>query len=70
MISGFDTKVLKPADPKPAIDAVRSQNWGRKKTHSQLFKRIAKEVSFKGCQDESLIGLLQQIQGWYPVVHQ
>lgn len=66
----WDAGAPKPADPKAAIDAVRGQNWGRKKTHSQLFKRIAKEVSFKGCQDESFIGLLQQIQGWYPVVHQ
>jgi len=66
MISGFDTKVLKPTGPKAAIDAVRSQNWGRKKTHSQLFKRIAKDVSFRGCADESFNGLLQQIQAWYP----
>lgn len=66
MISGFDTKVLKPTDPKAAIDAVRGQCWGRKKTHSQLFKRIAKEVSFRGCEDESFNGLLHQIQAWYP----
>lgn len=62
----WDVDDLKPADPKAAIDAVRRQSWGRKKTHSQLFKRIAKEVSFRGCEDESFTGLLQKIQAWYP----
>lgn len=65
----WDADALKPADPKAAIDAVRDQSWGRKKTHSQLFKRIAKEVSFRGCTDESFNGLLQQIQAWYPRVY-
>lgn len=60
---------LKPTDPKAAIDAVRGQNWGRKKSHSQLFKRIARDVSFKGCVDESFTCLLQQIQAWYPRVY-
>ncbi|MDV5079488.1 hypothetical protein DA096_25080 [Vibrio rotiferianus] len=69
MISGFDTNVLESTDPKAAIDAVRGQNWGRKKTHSQLFKRIAKDVSFRGCEDESFNGLLQQIKAWYPRVY-
>ncbi|MCJ0817269.1 hypothetical protein [Vibrio vulnificus] len=69
MISGFDTNVLEPTDPKAAIDAVRGQNWGRKKTHSQLFKRIAKDVSFRVCEDESFNGLLQQIKAWYPRVY-
>ncbi|KAB7670172.1 hypothetical protein [Plesiomonas shigelloides] len=69
MILGFAIKVLNITEPKAAIDTVRGQNWGRKKTHSQLFKRIAKEVSFRGCQDGSFNGLLQQIQAWYPVVH-
>lgn len=59
---------LKPSDPKAAIDKARNQSWGRKKTHSQLFKRIAKEVSFRGCEDESFNGLLQHIQAWYPRV--
>ncbi len=68
--SFWDAEDLKPADPKAAIDKVRSQGWGRKKTHSQLFKRIAKEVSFRGCVDQSFNGLLQQIQTWYPAVHQ
>lgn len=62
----WDADALKPADPKAAIDAVRDQSWGRKKTHSHLFKRIAKEVSFRGCADESFNGLLQQIRAWYP----
>lgn len=65
----WDAEALKPADPKAAIDAVRGQNWGRKKTHSQLFKRIAKEVSFRGCEDESFNGLLHQIQAWYPRIY-
>ncbi|MGI2204545.1 methylation-associated defense system protein MAD4 [Shewanella oncorhynchi] len=65
----WDAGAPKPADPKAAIDAVRGQNWGRKKTHSQLFKRIAKEVSFRGCADESFNGLLQQVQAWYPRVY-
>ncbi|MBF4312521.1 hypothetical protein EAY03_22385, partial [Vibrio anguillarum] len=65
----WDAGDLKPADPKAAIDAVSGQNWGRKKTHSQLFKRIAKEVSFRGCADESFNGLLQQIQTWYPRIY-
>jgi hypothetical protein len=56
----------KPQDPKAAIDKVRSQSWGRKKTHSQIFKRIAKDVSFRGCEDESFNGLLEKIQLWYP----
>ncbi|MDP5132487.1 MAG: hypothetical protein NWQ54_16530 [Paraglaciecola sp.] len=60
---------LKPTDPKAAIDKVRGQPWGRKKTHSLLFKRIAKEVSFRGCEDASFNGLLQQIQTWYPRVY-
>lgn len=67
MISGFDTKVLNSTDSKAAIDAVRGQNWGRKKTNSQLVKRIAKGVSFRGCQDKSFKGLLQKLQVWYPV---
>lgn len=65
----WDTDALKPTDPKAAIDKVRGQSWGRKKTHSQLFKRIAKEVSFRGCKDESFNCLLQQIQAWYPRVY-
>lgn len=65
----WDQGHQKPADPKAAIDRVRLQTWGRKKTHSQLFKRIAKEVSFRGCEDESFNGLLQQIQAWYPRVY-
>lgn len=69
MISGFDNKVLKHAVQKAAIDAVRGQNWGRKKTHSQLYKRIAKDVSFRGCEDETFNGLLHQIQAWYPRVY-
>lgn len=69
MISGFDTNVLEPTDPKAAFDEVRGQNWGRKKPHSQLFKRIAKDVSFRGCEDESFNGLLQQIKAWYPRVY-
>ena len=59
----------KPADPKAAIDKVRSQSWGRKKTHSQIFKRIARDVSFRGCEDESFNGLVLQIQAWYPRVY-
>ncbi|AEP29396.1 methylation-associated defense system protein MAD4 [Brumicola nitratireducens] len=62
----WDEGLIKPQDPKAAIDIVRGQCWGRKKTHSQIFKRIAKDVSFKGCEDESFNGLLQQIQVWYP----
>ncbi len=69
MILGFAIKVLNITEPKAAIDAVRGQNWGRKKTHSQLFKRIAKDVSFRGCEDESFNGLLHQIQAWYPRVY-
>ncbi|WP_444826097.1 methylation-associated defense system protein MAD4 [Acinetobacter nosocomialis] len=65
----WDAGELKPADPKAAIDAVRGQNWGRKKTHYQLFKRIAKDVSFRGCEDESFNSLLHQIQAWYPRVY-
>ncbi|HEY0924179.1 methylation-associated defense system protein MAD4 [Rheinheimera pacifica] len=57
---------LKPFDPKSAINIACSQGWGRKKTHSLLFKRIAQEVSFSGCQDKSFNGLLQKIQAWYP----
>lgn len=66
----WNAEELKPFNPKSAINIASSQSWGRRKTHSQLFKRIAKEVSFRGCADESFNGLLQQIQGWYPVVHQ
>jgi hypothetical protein len=62
----WDEGLSKPQDPKAAIDMVRGQNWGRKKTHSQIFKRIAREVSFRGCQDQAFNGLLQQIQIWYP----
>ena len=58
--------LVKPEDPKAAIDKVRGQSWGRKKTHSQIFKRVAKEVSFKGCQDIAFNGLLVKIQTWYP----
>ncbi|MDU2407645.1 methylation-associated defense system protein MAD4 [Acinetobacter junii] len=65
----WDEGHLKPADPKAAIDRVRVQTWGRKKTHSQLFKRIAKDVSFRGCEDESFNGLLHQIQAWYPRIY-
>lgn len=57
----------KPPDPKAAIDKVRNQCWGRKKTHSQIFKRIAKDVSFRGCQDQAFVGLWRQLQTWYPV---
>lgn len=62
----WDADHTKPANPKAAIDAVGRQSWGRKKTHSQLFKRIARDVSFRGCEDESFNGLLHQIQAWYP----
>ncbi|MEQ4702633.1 MULTISPECIES: methylation-associated defense system protein MAD4 [Providencia] len=65
----WNADALKPADPKAAIDVVRSQRWGRKKTHSQLFKHIAKNVSFRGCEDEAFNDLLQQIQVWYPRVY-
>jgi hypothetical protein len=65
----WDEGLSKPQDPKAAIDKVRGQNWGRKKTHSQIFKRIAKDVSFRGCEDESFNGLLQQIKVWFPRVY-
>lgn len=57
----------KPPDPKAAIDKVRGKNWGRRKTHSQIYKRVAKEVSFRNCQDASFLGLWEQIKQWYPV---
>ncbi len=57
----------KPADPKAAIDLVRNQGWGRKKTHSQIFKRVANNVSFRNCQDPAFSGLWLQLQEWYPV---
>lgn len=65
----WNAEELKPFDPKSAINIASSQSWGRKKTHSQLFKRIAKDVSFRGCEDESFNGLLHQIQAWYPRVY-
>jgi hypothetical protein len=57
----------KPPDPKAAIDLIRSQSWGRKKTHSQIYKRVAKDVSFKSCQDQAFLDLWRQLQNWYPV---
>ncbi len=65
----WNADALKPADPKSAINIASSQGWGRKKAHTQLFKRIARDVSFKGCEDESFNGLLHQIQAWYPRVY-
>ena len=65
----WDANHTKPANPKAAIDEVRRQNWGRKKTHSQIFKRIAKDVSFRGCVDESFNSLMQKIKVWYPREH-
>ncbi len=65
----WNAEELKPFDPKSAINIASSQSWGRKKTNSQLFKRIAKDVSFRGCEDESFNGLLHQIQAWYPRVY-
>ena len=65
----WNAEDLKPFDPKSAINIACSQSWGRKKTHSQLFKRIAKDVSFRGCEDKSFNGLLHQIQAWYPRVY-
>lgn len=38
-------------------------------THSGRFKHSTKDVSFKGCEDESFNGLLHQIQAWYPRVY-
>ena len=58
----------KPPDPKAAIDKVRSQSWGQMKTRSQIFKHIAKNVSFRDCQDQAFVGLWRQFQAWYPVV--
>ena len=65
----WDANHTKPANPKAAIDEVRRQIWGRKKTHSQIFKRIAKDVSFRGCVDESFNSLMQKIKVWYPREH-
>jgi hypothetical protein len=56
----------KPPDPKAAIDLIRKQGWGKKKTHSQIFKRVANGVSFKSCQDQAFTGLWAQLQAWYP----
>lgn len=57
----------KPPDPKQAIDVIRSQGWGKKKTHSQIFKKVATSVTFQNCQDQAFVGLWQQLQTWYPV---
>lgn len=57
----------KPPDPKRAIDTIRNQSWGKKKTHTQIFKKVAGGVSFQNCQDQSFLGLWQQLQVWYPV---
>lgn len=70
MISDFDTAALNPVDPKSVIDALKVQNRGRNKTHSQLYKRIAKDVFSKDCAVDSFNSLLQRIQIWYPVEHQ
>lgn len=70
MISDFDTKVLNPVAAKSVIDAVRAQNRWRNKVHSQLYKRITKDVSSKDCANELFNSLFQRIQVWYPVVQQ
>lgn len=57
----------KPPDPKKALDTIRTQNPGRSRAHSQIFKRIARDVSFQHCQDPVFVGLRQQLQHWYPV---
>jgi hypothetical protein len=62
----WDEGLPKPSDPKAAIDLIRKQSWGKKKTHSQIFKRVANGVSFKNCQDPAFTGLWAQLQSWYP----
>jgi len=57
----------KPPDPKQAIDVVRGQGWGKKKTHSQIFKKVAANVTFRNCEDQAFVGLWQQLQTWYPL---
>jgi len=57
----------KPPDPKQAIDVVRKQGWGRKKSHSQIFKKVAAQVSFRNCRDQAFNDLWSQLQTWYPV---
>ncbi|PMH08663.1 methylation-associated defense system protein MAD4 [Vibrio lentus] len=63
----WPTDVLKPPEPKKAIDFVRAQSWGPSITRPQIFKAVAKNVSFRRCQDDSFVGLWQQLQVWYPV---
>lgn len=65
----WEEGLLKPQDPKGAIDLIRSQCWGKKKTRSQIFKRVANSVSFKNCQDQAFTGLWAQLQEWYPVIY-
>ncbi len=63
----WDEGVPKPPDPKKALDTIRAENSGRSRTHSQIFKRVAKDVSFKHCEDPAFVGLWQQLQNWFPV---
>jgi len=63
----WDEGEPKPSDPKSAIDIIRAANPGRTRTHSQIFRRVAKDVSFIRCRDQAFIGLWQQLQHWYPV---
>lgn len=62
----WDEGLPKPPDPKAAIDLVRKQGWGKMKTHSQIFKRVASSVSFRNCQDLGFVGLRQKLQVWFP----
>ncbi len=65
----WDKGLPKPPDPKSALDIIRSANPGKNRTHSQIFRRVASEVSFRDCQDPAFMGLWQQLQDWFPVTY-
>lgn len=65
----WDEGVPKPPDPKAALNTIRSDNQGRSISPSQIFRRVAKDVSFRRCKDQAFTGLWAQLQAWYPVTY-
>ncbi|MGD8861816.1 MAG: hypothetical protein PVI30_17535 [Myxococcales bacterium] len=55
----------KPLDPKRAFrDALRASS---KPPSSSLFRKLAEQMSFRGCQDRAFTKLLATLQRWFPV---
>jgi len=60
----MDSSQHKPADPKKALETILIHTSLPRS--SAIYQKLAKEVSFKNCNDHSFLKLTTILQNWFP----